>query len=299
MEAARAYGPEPRSELRCRACGANAEAVFAKRGYRFAECGGCGCRSVGGPLPPLVYDEGYFAGDSFGGYPDYLRDRNLIVENFARRVRWLEPHARGRRLLDVGAAYGFLVQAAGEAGFDATGLEPASACVQWSRRELGVEMVQDLVEVARFEAASFDVVTLMDVIEHLVDPALALARIRKWLRPGGLVVIETGDFSALLPRVCGRRWYYYDPPQHLTYFSRVSLERVLRAAGFGSPVAVGHLGRSVSLRNVSFQLGRALGSGAMGDVCRRVARSRLGSLTFDVPDRGNVMTVAARVGRPG
>jgi len=294
MEAARESAPAWRAGERCRACGGAGRAIFSKRGFTFAECGSCGCRFVVGEVQGLLYDEGYFCGNSFGGYPDYLRDRRLIVENFTRRIRWLAPHAPGRRLLDIGAAYGLLVHAAGRDGFDAAGLEPARGCVRWARRELGVEMIEESVEHARIEPASLDVVTLMDVIEHVVDPGVALRRVRRWLRPGGLVVVETGDFAALLPRVCGPAWYYYDPPQHLTYFSRASLERLLAASGFGAPIAVGHLGRSVSVRNFAFQLGRSLGDGVLGGICRRLARSPAGRLTFDVPDRGNVVTLAAR-----
>lgn len=295
MEALRDYVPEERAESSCRACGEIGRPIFRKRGFDFAECPSCGCRFVVGNLPTLEYDEGYFGGDSFGGYPAYLQDRDLIVENFARRVGWLTPHARGRRFLDVGAAYGLLVQAASEAGFDAVGLEPARGCGDWAKAELGVEMMAGTVEDAEIEPESFDVVTLIDVIEHVVDPGAALRRIRTWLRPGGLVVIETGDFEALLARVCGSRWYYYDPPQHLTYFSRTSLEKLLEATGFARPHVVGHLGRSVSMRNFAFQLGRSLGDNLWGDACRRFARSSWGELTFDVPDRGNVFTVAARV----
>ncbi len=299
MEAARVYAPEERAEARCRACGESGRPVFSKRGFLFAECGSCHCRFVVGDLPALVYDEGYFGGDSFGGYPAYLLDRSLIVENFARRVRWLAAHAPGGRLLDVGAAYGLLVEAARREGFDAVGLEPAQGCVDWARGELGLEMISATVEEATIEPASFDVVTVMDVIEHVADPGIALRQIRRWLRPGGLLVIETGDCEALLARVCGPRWYYYDPPQHLTYFSQASLETLLEASGFSPPVAVGHLGRSVSLRNFAFQLGRSLGEGPTGNLCRRIADSSLGSVTFDVPDRGNVMTVAARATRSG
>lgn len=295
MEAARDDAPPERAEPRCRVCGEPGRPLFSKRGYRFAACDACGCRFVADEVPGLVYDEGYFDGNSFGGYPAYLSDRELIVENFARRVRWLAPHARGRRLLDVGAAYGLLLEAARDHGFEATGLEPASACVAWARRELGVAMIEATVEDAVVEPESFDVVTLMDVIEHLVDPSLALRNIRRWLRPDGLLVIETGDFEALLARVCGRGWYYYDPPQHLTYFSRASLTSFLEAHGFMAPRAVGHLGRSVSLRNFAHQLGRSLGGGLLGDACRGLAASRFGTVRFDVPDRGNVVAVAARV----
>jgi hypothetical protein len=109
-----------------------------------------------------------------------------------------------------------------------------------------------------------------------------------------LLVVETGDRDALLARVLGRRWYFYDPPQHLTFFSRASLARLLEASGFSAPLAIGHLGRMVSLRNCSFQLARALGAGPLGSMCRGLSRSPLGRLKFRVPDRGNAFILAAR-----
>jgi hypothetical protein len=93
----------------------------------------------------------------------------------------------------------------------------------------------------------------------------------------------------------GSGWYYYDPPQHLTYFSVASLGHLLHATGFAAPSSVGHLGREVSARNFFHQLGRALG-GPLGAASLAVARSPLGTLNFSVPDRGNAFIAAARRG---
>lgn len=280
--------------LRCRACGGPGRPEFAKRGFQIASCAACGCHFVPDPVPdPALYDEAYFAGEGACGYGGYLHDRELLRANFARRARWIASLGAGRRVLDVGAAYGFFVAAARAEGFDAIGLEPVAACAAFAARELGVELRTGRIEDALLAPGSFDVVTLFDVIEHLADPALALRRIHDLLAPGGLVVIETGDLGGLLARVVGSRWYYYDPPQHLTYFSLPSLAHLLAAAGFAPPSAVGHLGREVSVRNFFHQLGRALG-GPLGAVSQSVARSPLARLTFAVPDRGNAFVAAAR-----
>jgi SAM-dependent methyltransferase len=279
---------------RCRACGAEGRPEFEKRGFVIASCGTCGCHFVPDPVPdPAQYDEAYFAGGGACGYGGYLQDRRLILANFARRARWIAGLGAGARLLDVGAAYGFFVAAARDAGFDAIGLEPVAACAAFAARELTVELRTGCIESAPLAPGSFDVVTLFDVIEHLADPAVALRRIRELLAPGGLLVVETGDLGGLLPRVVGSRWYYYDPPQHLTYFSVASLTHLLRETGFSPPAAVGHLGRAVSVRNFCHQLGRALG-GPLGALSQAVARSPLGVLDFSVPDRGNAFIAAAR-----
>ncbi len=279
----------------CRACGAPGRPSFVKRGFVVADCACCGCRFVPDPLPePATYDEAYFAGQGACGCGGYLDDRDAILANFARRARWIRRVATGRRVLDVGAAYGFFVAAARHEGFDALGLEPVPVCAELARAELGVELVTGRIEDAPLPACAFDVVTLFDVIEHLADPALALRRIHALLAPGGTLVVETGDLGGLLARVCGSRWYYYDPPQHLTYFSVASLGFVLERCGFVAPHAVAHPGRVVSVRNFFHQLGRALGPGLVGEASRALSRSPLGRAAFPVPDRGNVFVAAAQ-----
>ena len=280
--------------IRCRACGASGRAEFVKRGFVIASCAACGCHFVPDPVPRSArYDEAYFAGDGECGYGGYLQDRELILANFARRARWIAALGAGRRVLDVGAAYGFFVAAARGEGFDAIGLDPVVPCAAFAARELAVEVRTGLIESAPLEPGGFDVITLFDVIEHLADPATALRRIRTLLAPGGLLVVETGDLGGLLRRVVGSGWYYYDPPQHLTYFSVASLDHLLRLCGFEPASAVGHLGRAVSVRNFCHQLGRALG-GPLGAASKALARSPLGRASCSVPDRGNAFIAAAR-----
>jgi SAM-dependent methyltransferase len=285
----------PAEASACRACGAPGREIFRKRGYAVAECGSCGARYIPQGVELPRYDEAYFAaGRSDAGYGGYLDDSALVQANFARRVEWFLPLTAGRRLLDVGAAYGFLLAAAHKAGFVALGVEPAPQCAEFARRELGVEIRTGSIEEVSLEPESFDVVTMFDVIEHLEDPAAVVRRVRSLLRPGGLLVVETGDVDASLARALGSNWYFYDPPQHVTFFGRRSLEALLVRSGFTPAVAIAHLGRSVSLRNFAFQLGRALGNGVAGEASRRIARSSLGRIRFRVPDRGNAFALSAR-----
>ena len=280
----------------CRACDGAGPEIFRKRGFAIAECAACGTRFVPrATADPMRYEEGYFAGrEAGGGYASYLDDRALVLANFDRRVRWLAPYAGGRRLLDVGAAYGLLLVAARAHGFDGVGVEPVAACAAFAERELGETVLSGRIEDLDLPPESFDVATMLDVVEHFDDPRAAVRRVHSLLRPGGLLVVETGDLDALVSRACGKRWYFYDPPQHVTFFSRRSLVAMLARAGFSAPVAVASIGRAVSLRNFAYQLGRALGEGPSGDLSRSIARSRLGELRFHVPDRGNAFAVAVR-----
>ncbi len=82
-----------------------------------------------------------------------------------------------------------------------------------------------------FADASFDVITLWDVLEHLPDPQRVAAEIARCLRPGGRLALTTGDVESLAARLSGARWHLYTLPEHLFFYSRDSLRRLLEAHG--------------------------------------------------------------------
>src|SRR5262249_61330574 len=89
--------------------------------------------------------------------------------------------------------------------------------------------VADEATLARL--GSFDVIVMLDVIEHLPDPDTMLRLLGRHLAPGGIIVITTGDFGSLVARLSGRHWRLMTPPQHLWFFTGDSLSRMARSAG--------------------------------------------------------------------
>ena len=105
---------------------------------------------------------------------------------------------------------------------------------------------------------SFDVIVMLDVIEHLPDPRGMLRLLARHLAPGGIVVITTGDFGSLVARLSGRYWRLMTPPQHLWFFTQPSLRAM--AAGLGLAVEhVDHPWKIVPASLIAFQLRRMLG----------------------------------------
>jgi SAM-dependent methyltransferase len=172
----------------------------------------------------------------------------LREENYRRTLaalRHLGPLA-GRRLLDVGCAYGWFLRAAGEAGMEPFGLEPDPAIAT-----LATAAARDghPVWVGYFPAAvpageTFDVIAFNDVLEHLHDLDSALAACRRLLRPGGLLVIAAPDSRGFLFRLAcplarlgargllDRLWQKGYPSPHLSYFHHGNLRRLMRRHGF-------------------------------------------------------------------
>lgn len=165
--------------------------------------------------------------------PLYVEEREGRVLTFERHLRPLEAITGppdGRPLLDVGCYTGVFVEIAARHGWDAWGLEPSFWAVEQAQSR-GLQIVQGTLEATSLEPESFDVVTLWDVIEHLGDPCHSLQRVRRLLKPGGLVVIHTIDIESLFARLMGARWPWL-MEMHLYYFSRRTLRAMLARCGF-------------------------------------------------------------------
>ncbi len=204
-------------------------------GVAIAECADCGVRFWRPPPgfdPRSSYDASYFADPSAArGYDDYGALEPALRRNFARRVARLGAPAPGARLLDVGAAYGFAVAEARAAGWRAFGVEISAAGARRAASASGGRVVIADAAALPFAAAAFDAVTLWDVLEHLPDPHAAVATASACLRPGGRLVLTTGDVGSVVARLSGPRWHLYSIPEHLFFFTRRSLRRLLGAHG--------------------------------------------------------------------
>jgi SAM-dependent methyltransferase len=160
-------------------------------------------------------------------YDAYVADGEL---QRARAQRYLEVVAAlgvpSPRILDFGAGIGTFVRAARDEGWDAVGVERSAAAIERARSEHSVELNVDLSAVDH----DFDVITMWDVVEHLRDPSGTVEVLRAHLRPGGWVVLETGNWESGGRLSAGDAWtlYLFD---HQYYFSPRSLEEILSRAG--------------------------------------------------------------------
>jgi SAM-dependent methyltransferase len=222
--------------VRCAVCGAaSPRPKHRKRDVELLECRACGL-VFWSPPPEYraedVYDAAYFADASAGhGYDDYGELEPVLRRNFSRRLARIPRPRPGARLLDIGAAFGFAVVEARDAGWQATGLDISAAAARAGRGAGGRVVVAD-ARRAPFATESFDAVTLWDVLEHLPDPHAAVAEIARLLRPAGRLVLTTGDVGSLAARLSGSRWHLYTIPEHLFFYSRESLRLLLEAHGF-------------------------------------------------------------------
>lgn len=180
-----------------------------------------------------TYDEGYFVhGGARAGYSDYDADegwhRRTARSRLDRVERWRSPG--GGLLVDVGTATGYLPDEARKRGYDVAAVE-LSEWAAGQTRARGVRVEQSLEDLGDLYER-VDVVTFFQVLEHMPDPAEALAVAAALLKPGGLLVCETWDLESWIARALGSHWHQLSPPSVLWLFTADSARDLVKGAGF-------------------------------------------------------------------
>jgi 2-polyprenyl-3-methyl-5-hydroxy-6-metoxy-1,4-benzoquinol methylase len=147
--------------------------------------------------------------------------------------------ARGTRILDVGCGAGAMGAALKRQGASwVAGVEGHPAAAAEARTHLDLVVAGDLMSAPLpFARGEFDALVFADVLEHVPDPAAALARYLPFLAAEGRVVVSVPNmrFYLVLWRLLRDRWEYTDSGirdrTHLRIFTRRSLHDLLRGAG--------------------------------------------------------------------
>ncbi|MDH5509468.1 MAG: class I SAM-dependent methyltransferase [Nitrospinota bacterium] len=236
----------------CRICGSDKTSLLYALDFSdVMRCSGCGVAFLH-PLPPWevtkdIYDQGdrYFTGNPvyFGLEGEGRSQDDPAIADYHRALEDLTLAAPGRDLLDVGCAAGTFLDIAQRKGWKTRGVELSEWASRRARQEHNLDVVTGTLEQAAFPEASFDVVTMWDVLEHVPDPVQLLVEAKRILRPGGVLYVNTISYHSLLNLMAHvahraslglvtwplRRLFGL---HHIYYFSRESLLYTIGSAGF-------------------------------------------------------------------
>jgi SAM-dependent methyltransferase len=234
--------------------------LYHKAGMPIIQCPICGLGKACPDEfnPETYYDASYFNGSRPDGYSDYRAARYVLQAHFQHELDLLKSlGAEGGVLLELGCAYGYFLEVA-QHHYKVNGLEICEEAVAdcQARGLVGVRHGTISTETLA-QMPMVDVVVLLDVIEHLPEPRAALEAAVSKLRPGGLFLITTGDFSSLCAKVMGRHWRLMTPPQHLWYFTPLSLKQMGESLGLDL-IYMDHPFKMVPLGLIAYQLCRYL-----------------------------------------
>jgi SAM-dependent methyltransferase len=196
------------------------------------QCDSCAMQYVNPRPTPNIIIESYESAID----PTFVAQNANRIVTFRRTLRRAlaklgQTGGQGRKLLDIGCAGGALPVAARDVGFEPVGIEPSRWLADFGRKTYNIDVRDGILQSGMFPEPSFDVITMWDVLEHVPQPAEILSLIQRLLRPAGLFILTYPDIGSNAARLLGTHWPFW-LSVHLLYYSRKTIARQLRQAGF-------------------------------------------------------------------
>ncbi|MGZ3658927.1 MAG: methyltransferase domain-containing protein [Bdellovibrionota bacterium] len=188
--------------------------------------------------------------------PDQIYTGNIDIyrEEFRMVLNWRAPHHRDwnylrdielvRSLkpagnwLDVGTNVGTFLRMARGQSWNLTGVEPSEKLASLAREWWGLNIVNSFLENAGLPSAHFDIITLTDVFEHVVNPKDLLREARRILKPDGILFLKVPNGKYNWLKFKARGWLGkpsdndYDAYEHVCHYTHETLAQMLETAGF-------------------------------------------------------------------
>jgi SAM-dependent methyltransferase len=211
----------------CPACGSTeSSSRGAKDGWPWISCRDCATQWTTGSTTPFDVEELYA-----DGYAEEEPIPAFVWSSLEAVVASAEPHRMTGRWLDYGFGQGDLLRCVEAHGWDVFGTEIARRPLERARAR-GWTVSDRPGDDGRFQAGSFDVVSMVEVLEHVPFPGELLSEAARWLRPGGLLYLTTPNARSLNARWLGLSWSVVSPPDHVLLWSVAGLRIALARHGF-------------------------------------------------------------------
>ena len=200
--------------------------------YDVVACRTCGTCFASGLPDQARFSEYYDQSSKYDQSAAGAEYSSFDAERFADEARFIAANIGDRTgsVLDIGTATGGLLVALRDLGFTSVhGVEPSPDAAGVARETHGLDVVAGDVGTARAWGTQYSVVSLVAVLEHIVDPAAALRDIAELLAPHGLLYLHVPD--------AGRFYDDVDAPyqqfsvEHINYFTAASLRNLLASVG--------------------------------------------------------------------
>ena len=247
------------SEQICMLCNKKARFEFVNRlrddntrnAYRCLSCGHVQVL----PLPTQEEDNEFYQRDimyksTYTGNNELQKEENLMYRyrNFVyEQSEQLEKHldrSKRQKILDIGTGYGWLVEVLRGKGFDIDGVELSAEKRELCKKRSGIDIFDwnfliDSPDV-REKKCYYDVICMMQTLEHISNPKAFLLRASELLKPGGMIFIDVPNFDDYLKAELSEYNNFAYTRMHLSYFTPDTLKFCLENSGFDAVETYGH-----------------------------------------------------------
>jgi 2-polyprenyl-3-methyl-5-hydroxy-6-metoxy-1,4-benzoquinol methylase len=222
--------------------------LFAKKSdqgeeFKLCKCSNCHLEYVS-PRPTYeaigeYYKSQYFSQRTDRGYNNYFSKK--IKSEIERVIRLnlgdldffkYESNIQTKYSLDIGCAAGYFVNYLYNRNWQAEGIDVSKSCTDFAQNSLRLK-VQNGNYLETTFTKKFNLITLWATIEHLHYPVQTIKKIYSDLAPGGYIYISTCRIDGInFMKLFGKKWRYYNFPEHLFFFSKKTITNFLKQHGF-------------------------------------------------------------------
>lgn len=216
-------------KTKCYLCRSNNYRLIIKKSkYEIVKCNNCDFIFTT-PIPSKEQLDAFY--DNFD-YKDNLSAEKVIRSDAKRCLRKIDLYTNKKgKLLDIGCGRGYFLDEARTLGWDTYGVDTSRVVVDFAEKRLHLNVFNR--DIFSFQSDRlFDLVTLNQVIEHFSNPENLINQCSKYLRNGGLMYIATPNTKSISARVLKDNFDHFTPPEHLSYFSKHTLQGLLQKQGF-------------------------------------------------------------------
>ncbi len=271
--------------MQCVVCNSKTKNVFRIESYRIVQCLDCTHRMIDADGSPLdiknIYADKYFSGGT-GGYSNYLGEKDILIKHGRRYAKMLtEYFDKAGAVLDIGSAAGFILKGLTDCGWRGEGIEVNDRMADYARKELGLDVHTGTIESFHTEK-KYDLICLIQVIAHLINPRKAIELSCNMLSEKGLILVETWNHRSCTARLFGRHWHEYSPPSVLHWFSKESIHRLMDQFGF-ELIASGHPVKRLSWEHAKGVLISRQNSHSLSQLCKNILSVIPGNISIPYP----------------
>jgi SAM-dependent methyltransferase len=231
----------------------------------------------------------YYAGADDAAYLD--ENRYCLEYYYAKLADAITHyHPKRGRIFDVGCSRGWFFGSL--QGWECYGSEIAQSDAKIAQKCFGDHIYAGAFETYIPPKEAFDAVTFQDMLDHFINPVGALKKAYDMLAVGGIIAVKVHDFDCIYARITGPNFYAVLPPGHLFYFSRKSLQVLLRSIGFDL-LGLRHIGHLLQLSTVFQRLAKGKKEGLWYTIGKVVRSIPIGKIRV-YKNLHDIMTIFAR-----
>jgi len=164
-------------------------------------------------------------------FDEYILNKDRLEKRFKKLAKIILKFKNKGKLLDIGAGFGLLTSVIYRLGnFNIAVVEPE--CKPYFLKNIPKKIFKkNLEDFLKINNEKFDLILLMDILEHLKNPKKSLLQIRKILKDNGVLVIQLPNYKSLMAKIC-KNWSWWMIEDHKYFFSPKSIKKLIKKAGF-------------------------------------------------------------------